>query len=355
MSTTALGVLGLGMCSALGTGAAVNATAMRLGYDGFAQTAFTQPFSPEPQLGAAVAFAGAGDELRGLPRLAAIAAAAIGEALADAGTAWERTPLLLCLAEPERPGPCQDQQAANALFGLIQEADPAYAHLHPDSRIIRAGRCGFAHALRLARQLAEQDARTRCLICGVDTCLSVATLGWLGGDLYGEGRRLLGEDHPDGFIPGEAATAACVGAAETHPHRLRISGIGLAEEPVTHDSDEVLRGLGLAAAINRAAEQAATAVHETHFRIASLSGEEYFFREAALAQIKTLKQKVPDHPLWHPADAIGETGAAVGGAMLVMAHQAMVEGYAPGPRALCHISNDGPRRAAFILEYAGHG
>ena len=347
----ALAVTGLGMCSALGHGAAINAAAMRCGYDGFEQTPFTEPHSIEPQLGATAYFRNPEDriQLRGLARLATLAHTAIHEALSEAGRSWRETPLLLCLAEPERPGPAADDAAPQELLERIQASAPGFDQMHPESRLIRAGRCGFVLALQLAQRLFRQTEHRHCLIVGVDSYLNAATLGALGGGLYGEGRRLLGEDHPNGFIPGEAATAVHLSHPAERASPVHITGIGLGNEPVTLDSDEVLRGNGLAQAIEQAVAQSGIPVHQTQFRIASLSGEEYFFREAALAQIKTLKQKIPEHPLWHPADAIGETGAAVGGAMVVMGYHALVMDYAPGPNALCHLSNDAPLRGAFLL------
>ena len=53
----------------------------------------------------------------------------------------------------------------------------------------------------------------------------------------------------------------------------------------------------------------------------------------------------------HPADSIGEIGAAVVPCMLGLAWMAAHKSYAPGPGVLCHCSNDEGERAAMILRY----
>ena len=96
-------------------------------------------------------------------------------------------------------------------------------------------------------------------------------------------------------------------------------------------------------------------VHDTHYRVSSVSGENYFFKETALSITRALKQKVPEHQLLHPADSIGEVGAAIGGAMVVMDYYALLKGYAPGTRGLHLISNDdNPHRGAFVMEKREH-
>ena len=60
---------------------------------------------------------------------------------------------------------------------------------------------------------------------------------------------------------------------------------------------------------------------------------------------------MPEHQLLHPSDSIGEVGAAIGGAMVVMDYYALLKGYAPGARGLHLISNDdNPHRGAFVME-----
>jgi 3-oxoacyl-[acyl-carrier-protein] synthase-1 len=220
---------------------------------------------------------------------------------------------------------------------------------HPQSYALWRQRCGFVSAL--AQDLIYRQNQRYVLITGLDSLLDPAILAHYGGNLYGEGCRLLSDECSNGFIPGEAATAVLLSKPDRNNSNVVIAGVGESEEQaVIGDEEHILKGQGLTQAINNASKDAGIPIHETTFRGASVSGEDYFFREASLAQYRTLKQKVPEHRLWHPADSIGEVGAAMGGAMVVMVYYAFAGRYAPGDIALCHISNDNPQRGAFIMQ-----
>lgn len=85
----------------------------------------------------------------------------------------------------------------------------------------------------------------------------------------------------------------------------------------------------------------------TGFRVSSASSENYFFTEATLAQIKTLKQKVDEQPHLHSADCVSK----VGGAITIMTYYAFNKSYTFGKNAICHISNDNSQRGAFVMQY----
>ena len=55
--------------------------------------------------------------------------------------------------------------------------------------------------------------------------------------------------------------------------------------------------------------------------------------------------------IWHPADCIGETGAAIGAAAMAVALTASRKAYTAGRNILFHCGNDAGRRAAVILQY----
>ncbi len=55
-----------------------------------------------------------------------------------------------------------------------------------------------------------------------------------------------------------------------------------------------------------------------------------------------------DHGLVHPADCVGDTGAASGPLMLALAAQGLHDGKVAGP-CLVWCSSDGPPRAAAAL------
>ena len=88
---------------------------------------------------------------------------------------------------------------------------------------------------------------------------------------------------------------------------------------------------------------------EVSYRISDLGGEQYYFKEAALAVAHLLRgpHDVPD--LWHPADGFGYTGAAAIPLMLGVSLTAGRKAYAPGPIVLAQASHDDGWRAAMLL------
>ncbi len=129
---------------------------------------------------------------------------------------------------------------------------------------------------------------------------------------------------------------------------MRCNGIGFDLEPAHIASEEPLRGDGLARAIKAALADARSALHEQHYRITDLSGEQYYFKEASLAISRQLRIRVVNFELWHPAEAIGETGACIGLCALTVANSAFLKGYAPGQNVLLHFSTDSGARAALV-------
>ena len=96
-------------------------------------------------------------------------------------------------------------------------------------------------------------------------------------------------------------------------------------------------------------------MHDLDFRITDNSGEQYYFKESALALSRNLRQRKTAFDIWHPADCIGEVGAAIGPCVLGIALAAARKGYAPGPGVLCHFANDDGERAALMLRYGRPG
>jgi 3-oxoacyl-[acyl-carrier-protein] synthase I len=342
MAPCPLAVAGLGMVSSLGAGSEANAAAFRCGYDGFQiprKGKVRYRYAPAPLDPA----------IRGLSRLVVLTVPAINEALENLNEKSHSLPVLFCLAEETRPG-CHIASGypERLIEALNQEVNIDL--YHPESSYYCAGRAGFASALRDAQRLCTEQEHEFVLIVGIDNLTTSSAINAFMGGNHSP-CRLLTPDNSDGFIPGEAATALLLSRSGHAEEQTWITGVGLAKEPAPLDSEEVHTSRGLTEAIRNAAIQAGTQVADTDFVIAGLSGESWFFVEASNAIHRTMEHTRATHPLWHPADSIGEVGAAIGPAIVVMAHYAFSKGYAPGPKALCHLSNDDHRRGAFILEH----
>ena len=342
-----LAVQALGMISCLGYNAEANAAMMRCGYSNSHYSDFTNPRNKKRFLMAEIEDLAM---LRGEKKLSTMMVRAVEnitgnecykEALRDIPSAFS-------FPEEERSSYFLDETFITTL------GDHFFSKFDTDcfrqeSPYVRTGRTGFAHALVNAERMLYQGDAERVLVVCVDSLLSNQSL------LYYLERsidyqRVNDEKNSLGFIPGEAAVALLLGRPEPGREQTCITGVGFGHEEATIDSDEVLIGVGLTQAVREAVESANIPVSDTDFRISSTNGESYFFQEAALVAARVLEKKRESWPLWHPAEHIGEVGAAAGGAMVVMGHYAFIKGYAPGIRALCQLSNDDSQRAAFVLE-----
>ena len=281
-----------------------------------------------------------------LAKLVDMAAMAITECLEPLRAAdRESMPLLLCVAERERPG------RVDGLDGQVLHDVQAAVGLTFDpqhSAIIPMGRIGALLALGRARRLIFEHGIRYVLIAGTDSLVVWRTL-----TAYSDQSRLLAEHNSNGFMPGEAAGAVLVGRADEQPGELLCLGLGHGMEPAPLGSGEPLRADGLTGAIKQALQEAGCAMHDLDFRISDISGEQYFFREASLAVSRTMHQPKEEFDLWHPAEGIGETGAAAGPAMIATALTACRKGYAKGTRILLHASSDTAPRAAAIAAWTG--
>lgn len=284
---------------------------------------------------------------RGLSKLARMAARAAEEALqAVPREQWAQIPMLLCVAESGRSGRMDglDTQLAPMIRELLGGASFDAAR----SGVVAQGRVSLAMALGEARRLLAQPQVSHVLVVATDSLITWPTLAPLERE-----ERLLTERNSNGFIPGEAAGALLVGqaGAAVGDGELIISGLGFATETAHIASDEPLRADGLANAIRAALAEAGLAMHDIDYRITDISGEHYYFKEAALALSRTLRKRKEEFDIWHPAECTGEIGAAAGTSLIVLAVEASRKGYACGSRIVVHASNDTGQRAAMVLEY----
>lgn len=279
------------------------------------------------------------------PRLVELLALALRDCVSgEPRTQLQRVPLLVGLAEPDRPGGCV---AAKRLIGHVEER--LAVKFHPElSRTVSQGHAAGFGCLALARDILKTTDVPGCLVCGVDSYINASALHWL--DRHW---RLKRENNPDGVIPGEGAAVVFVRRPGSGPARVgaEVVGIGLAREPSPILSETPLLGLGLADATRRALDEAGWGFHEVDFRLSDVTGENYGFREHSLAIGRIARVvRVDPQPLWHPLEAIGDTGAAAGVIQLAVASAAWSRAYAPGPRAACFTSSVTGERAVAILQ-----
>ena len=280
---------------------------------------------------------------RGLTKLAKMAGMAIGEALEGISKdEWSRIPLLLCLAETERPG----RAAALDDEVLTQIHAELACTFAPQSAIVGYGRVSAAVALTQARAMIMTAKIQRVMVAATDSFLFPTTLRH-----YESQDRLLTATNSNGFMPGEAAGALLVGAQQGLPGELVCTGVGFGREAAHIESGEPLRADGLSSAIKAALNEAGCQMRDMDFRITDNSGEHYYFKEATLAASRTLRQRTHEFDIWHPAECAGEIGAVAGVSIIAAAREACEKGYSKGPNILAHMGNDAGERAALCLRY----
>jgi 3-oxoacyl-[acyl-carrier-protein] synthase I len=338
-----IAVIATGMVTGAGLSAAASCAAMRCAIDNFRETRFVDG-EGEFIVGSEVPL---DPPSRGRERLVRMAAAAIAECL----PALERipprdVPLLLCMAEADRPG--RTEGIDDEL--LADVSAEVGARFSDASILIANGRVGGAEAVLRARQLVEAGYPA-CLVAGADSFLVAGTL-----TACEQKNRLLTSQNSNGFIPGEAGSAALLARARQNgAAQLVCRGIGFGRERATIESEEPLRSDGMADAFRAAMADGRCTFDAVDYRLTDISGEQYAFKDAALGLSRTMRKLKPEFRLWHPADCIGEVGAAIVPIVLAVAKAAAEKGYAPGKGVLCHFANDDGARAAMVLSYISEG
>jgi 3-oxoacyl-[acyl-carrier-protein] synthase-1 len=282
---------------------------------------------------------------RGPAKLAKMLARALQECVHEDETLdLKQVPILLCLAEKDRPG--RIDGLGKTILLLAQEE--LGLRFHPESHLIELGRVGALVALKQARTMIydqhKSGAVNRVIIAGVDSLLDAQALR-----VFEEQERVLTSTNSNGFIPGEAASAIVFERASSKGPQVVCVGLGFGAEAATILSEQPLRADGLTAAIKESLTDAALSMGDVDFRIADISGEHYWFKEAALALGRLLRTHKQGFDLWHPADCVGEVGAAIGGVIMASTRHAFAKHYAPGNMVLYQSSNDDGQRGAAIF------
>jgi 3-oxoacyl-[acyl-carrier-protein] synthase-1 len=340
MTSEPLAIISSGMITCNGLSAPSTCAAIRARIANFSKTIFMDR-SGEWIVGGQVPLE---VRLRGRARLIAFFASAIRECLSRvAPEEWKRLPVVLCLAEPDRPGRLHGIEC-DFLAELCAELK---AEFHADSTTVAEGRVSVAVALLHARRLLYERKHACVLIAGADSYFIMTTM-----KVYEEKSRLFTRANSNGFVAGEGGAAVLVSrpVAEKSP-QFRILGVGFGQEKATIESDEPLRADGLSLAITAALRDAAIELASLDYRIADLAGEQYYFKEAALAITRLLRVHKEEFDIWHPADCVGDTGAAAGIVGLCVSLAASRKGYAPGPGVLLHCAADGGKRASIVARY----
>ncbi len=345
MTSQPLAIVDSGMITGVGLRAPATCAAIRCGIDNFQETRFMDA-AGQWIVGSIVLLE---QPWRGVTKLTKMLACALQEcAESDPQLSLAQIPVLLCLAEEDRPGRFAD--LGSQVFKETQKE--LGLRFHHESAVIEQGRIGVAVALSHARKLIYERKLPQVIIAGVDSLLVGPGL-----HSFEQRERLMTSVNSNGFIPGEAAAAVVVQQpVKSYASHLCCMGIGYGNEKSTVETEDIpLRADGMVQAIRGAQAEAGYGMDATDFRITDISGEQYAFKEAALALLRILRQRKEFYDIWHPADCIGEVGAAIGPIVLGVLLAAMKKGYSPGNNVLAHFADDKGKRAAMMFAYQSVG
>lgn len=261
--------------------------------------------------------------------------------------------LFLALSEPKRPG-MDDERMQSQLARKIGDT-LGLADLAARSASTLSGHAGVFIALQAATRSLAEGRCTHAIVGAADTYLDELTLQWLQ-----DTGRLKTADNPKGFVPGEGAAFLVLESLSSATARrsgtyARLAGLGNAVEQNSVYDKAPCTGTGLSAAL-RAALAAAhgEAAVPLSLTVCDLNGERYRAHEWGLALARGFGTGASPH-LWHPADCLGDCGAAAGALNLVFATLALARRNVPdGPALVWGSSDDHERGAALLAPVASH-
>lgn len=344
-----LAVTAVGAVSAAGATAAQTAASIRAGLSGFREHAFYESLSHDPEWVPgepllAAAWPGVDPALVGPSRLLELAAPALAEAgdraaLKRADLADSALLLALPDPDPDVAGWPLGDDFADALLGVTGLT--GFSHRVTN----QSGHTGAFELLRDAHDLLVNGRHRFCWIVGVDSFLCPDRL-----ETWDADWRLRSERNADGFIPGEAACALLLelpAHAEQRgaPVRARVEALSMAEEPQPLTGDRVSTGRGLCEALAAVVPDGRGA----GWVACDLNGESYRAFEWGLARARLSDRLADVSILEHPADCVGDVGAATGALLIAYVTERYARPRAPRQEAVLWCANDGSNRSAVRL------
>lgn len=342
-------ILDVGMITSVGLTAPQTASSVRAGITRAAETSlydkrfepFTMAVLPEDALPPLV------EQLEkevGLTvrqaRMLRLASCALKEALKnmpDAGS----IPLYLGAPEqlPNRPAPMSEK------FFRQLGAQSEISFNTAESKLFLNGRAAGLLATKEAINCLDSGKSSYVLVGGVDTYLDLYLMGTL--DMED---RILGPSIMDGFIPGEGAAFILLSksAQKGFTPLASLSPVSTGFEEGHMYSEKPYQGEGLSAVLENlfSSGKISGFVQEVY---SSMNGENIWAKEWGVAFLRNKNSIDADYRIHHPADCLGDTGAACGVILAVLAVLGFEKGYRQSP-ALITCSSDYGDRAAVVVK-----
>jgi 3-oxoacyl-[acyl-carrier-protein] synthase-1 len=226
--------------------------------------------------------------------------------------------------------------AAQAGVTLDADASRAYAY----------GRAAALLALQGALNAIAEDPARQIVVGGVDSFLDLALLARLS-----EEGRILGPNAMDGFLPGEGAAFIVLRGtpARADTPSVAVCGAASVADPGHRFGAEPARGEGLSDAIEAMRREFGDPRQPIATTFAGMNGESFDAKLWGVAHVRHSTVFAPAVSVEHPADCIGDTGAASGAILASLAAHALARSQRPAP-ALVWAASDRETRACALLE-----
>lgn len=348
-------VVGVGMLTAVGVTAAETSASVRAGTMRFAETElhdksfepFTLATVPEDCLALmADPLEGEGMTARER-RLLRLAAPALRESLAPLAPFGLTAPVPLCLALPEleTTKPIDRPQFLRRLAiqtdGLVHAQSSDASH---------TGRAGGVIAVGQGVLAIQQGISEFVVAGGIDSFRDLYVLGTLDAE-----QRVKSTVNLDGFVPGEGAAFLLLTSARSATSRglaplACLSPVAVGFEEGHLYAQESYRGDGLAKTLQRLTAMG-TLVAPASEVYSSMNGESHWAKEWGVSHLRNRDAFLPVHRMHHPADSLGDTGAACGPLMIGLAAMGIRGSYRRSP-AVVYGSSDRGQRAALVVSAA---
>lgn len=223
---------------------------------------------------------------------------------------------------------------------ILTKQYPSIMALISNCQLFSSGRSGSLEALQAAREWLDKNTSQVALVAGVDSFQDPTLLNSLAG-------RLKSENGNDGFVPGEGC---CLLLISNHSHQekgmpcVRLGEIGIASEPGYFTSKQPYRGDGL----SRAVANSLQSVPQCQHWYTSANGENYWAKEIGITHIRNAAKLVSTCEHSHPAEFLGDTGAAAGCYLIALAAYQLRESN-NRRNVLVTCSSDGTVRTAVTV------
>ncbi|WP_284665543.1 hypothetical protein [Myxococcus sp. SDU36] len=342
-------ILGVGMMTPVGVNAPSTAAAIRAGIMRARETSLVD-LRFRPYLGAFVS-----EEHLPAPDLPAARGLAAREqrmlrlalpALKEAAAGLER-PLPLMLGLPEETDSSKGREPMPFLKSLGLASGIALELQR--SRCFPNGRAAGLLALDAAVRFLDESKAPEVLVGGVDTLLDPMVLATLEVE-----DRIRRYGPADGLIPGEAAVFLRLGR-KGEGKRLgcvplaRVLATATGQEPGHRYSREPYLGEGLAQTCRLLFDSTPAGLPPVRCVYAGFNGENFWAKEWGVTFLRSRERIAEAHRLEHPAENVGDPGAAYGPLMVGAAALGLRKGYREGP-VLVWCSSDCESRGAVLLQ-----